>query len=60
MLFEGRPRPGTPPRWEGLTDTYVRVQVAADDTLTNALLPVRVTGEAGETLTGALLGAVTP
>lgn len=45
------------PRWDGLTDTYVRVQTRSAADLHNRLLPVRVTGATEHALFGERMDA---
>ena len=42
-------------RWNGLTDTYVRVETLSARDLRNRLTPVRLVAEAGESLRGELV-----
>jgi threonylcarbamoyladenosine tRNA methylthiotransferase MtaB len=58
---EATPQPdGGPPRWDGLTDNYIRVHTRSAEGLANRLLPVRLTGELEDALAGELLPAAPP
>jgi threonylcarbamoyladenosine tRNA methylthiotransferase MtaB len=58
---EATPAPdGGDPVWDGLTDNYIRVRTRSGQALANRLLPVRLTGEQEDALTGELLPAGLP
>jgi threonylcarbamoyladenosine tRNA methylthiotransferase MtaB len=57
---ESKPDSDGDPVWEGLTDNYLRVRCRSAANLRNAILPVRIVGEDGDALVGALPAARTP
>jgi threonylcarbamoyladenosine tRNA methylthiotransferase MtaB len=52
ILWEQRDEDGA---WEGLTDTYVRTRAHSDAHLENKIMPVKITGQSEDGLTGEVL-----
>jgi len=50
VLFESRKRGF----WNGVTDTYIRIEVQSEEDLKNQLLPVELIGEESQSLKGVL------
>ncbi|MGI8857901.1 MAG: tRNA (N(6)-L-threonylcarbamoyladenosine(37)-C(2))-methylthiotransferase MtaB [Thermomicrobiales bacterium] len=55
VLWEDREADG---RWSGLTDNYLRVLAASDDSIHNRVLPARLIGAASSHLDGLLVAEV--
>lgn len=58
VLFESVTRDANGLRWEGLTDTYIRVVAPANADLQNRILPVALTADSENGLTGTLAGSL--